>query len=261
MFATTRSLFAKRDLLYMLTWREIVIKYKQSIMGLLWAIFMPMIIVTAGVFVRAAIAFLTNKPLASADVAAVAVKAVPWAFVVASLRFATNSLISNANLVTKIYMPREIFPLSSILSQTVDFGVACVPLAIILALSGVGVSIHLLWLPVLVLTMVAVVTAFGILLSAGALFFRDVKYLVEVVLTFAIFFTPVLYDAQLVGQWQSVLMLNPIAPILEGFAAVVVRHEQPDLAWLTYSAVIGFGGVAAALVVFERLDPFFAESI
>ena len=261
MLGVLRSIGSRWDLLYMITWKEIALKYKQSVMGLLWAVLMPVAIVSAGVVVRAGMAFLTHKPLALADVAAVSVKAVPWAFVVSGIRFATNSLIANSTLVTKIYMPREIFPLASVMSQLVDFGVACVPLAILLAIAGVGASVQLLWVPLLVVVLLVQVAGLGIILSAGSLFFRDVKYLVEVVLTFAIFFTPVLYDADLFGRWRTLLLINPVAPLLEGMAAAVVRHQTPDLPWVGYSTVVAVLGCVVALRLFRRLEPYFAESI
>ena len=108
-----RELAQYRDLLYMLTWRDIRIKYKQSIMGFMWAIFMPLLIVSAGVLVRYAFSRLSGVPLAWKDIAEVSVKAVPWAFFVSSIRFSTLSLIANTNLVTKIYFPRELFPLAA----------------------------------------------------------------------------------------------------------------------------------------------------
>jgi ABC-type polysaccharide/polyol phosphate export permease len=261
MLSAIRSIGSRWDLMYMITWKEIALKYKQSVMGLLWAVLMPIAIVSAGVVVRAGMAFLTHKPLALADVAAVSVKAVPWAFVVSGIRFATSSLIANSTLVTKIYMPREIFPLASVLAQFVDFGVACVPLAILLAFAGVGASVQLLWVLPLVVILVVLVSGLGIILSAGSLFFRDVKYLVEVVLTFAIFFTPVLFDVDLFGRWRTVLLLNPVAPLLEGMAAAVVRHQAPELAWVGYSAAVAVVGCLVALRLFRRLEPYFAESI
>src|SRR5689334_990971 len=106
MFQYTRELSRFRDLLYMLVWRDISIKYKQSVMGLLWAVLMPLLIVCAGALVRYAFSEVSHQPLAGTDIAAVSVKAIPWAFFVASVRFSTLSLISNTNLVTKIYFPR-----------------------------------------------------------------------------------------------------------------------------------------------------------
>src|SRR5437867_7805429 len=238
MSTSLAELAARRDLLYMITWRGIRIKYKQSVMGMLWAILMPAVIVAAGVVVRYGFSLMAGTSLAPADVASVSVRAVPWAFFVSSVRFATTSLIANTNLVTKIYLPREIFPVAAMLSQLVDFGVASLVLLVVLTALGVGVSVQLLWVPVIVVILVVLTTGLGILLSAASLFFRDVKYLVEVVLTFAIFFTPVFYDAEMFGRWEGLLMLNPVAPLLEGFSNVIVKHASPPLAWLGYSAVV-----------------------
>lgn len=256
-----RGLFARRDLLYMLTWREIRIKYKQSVMGMLWAVLMPAVIVLASVVVRYGFSLFSGRPLELADVASVSVRAVPWAFFVASIRFGTNSLVANNTLVTKIYFPREILPIAAVLSQLVDFAIAAVVMTVVLALLHVGVSAQLVWVPLLILVLVTFTMGLSLLLSAGSLFFRDVKYLVEVVLTFAIFFTPVFYEARMFGHWESVLMLNPLAPILEGFADAIVRHVAPPLPWLAYSTGISLFTLLAALYVFQRLEPYFAESI
>src|SRR6185437_15659677 len=109
MIAWLQDLYRRRDLLYMITWREIVIRYKQSVMGFLWAILMPLLIVGAGIVVRAAFAYVAGTKLVMSDLADVSVRAVPWAFFVAATRFATNSLIGNVNLVQKIYMPGRFF--------------------------------------------------------------------------------------------------------------------------------------------------------
>ncbi len=256
-----REVFDRRDLLYILTWREIALKYKQSVMGLLWAVLMPIVVIGAGVIVRYAIASTSGTPLAKADIAAVAVKAAPWAFFVAALRFGTNSLIASANLLTKIYLPRLIFPMAAVLSQLFDFVVASGAILILLALLGVGVSFQLLWLPVLLGLLFLLAVSCAILLSAGSLFFRDVKYIVEIILTFAIFFTPVLYEASMMGKWQPLILLNPVAPILEGLTTTVIKHGAPSLPWLLYSGVWACGLLLIALTMFRRLEPYFAESV
>jgi len=163
--------------------------------------------------------------------------------------------------VTKIYFPREILPMAAMLSQLMDFAVATLVLVVVLAVLHVGVSMQLLWLPVLVAILVLLTTGLAILLAGASLFFRDVKYLVEVILTFAIFFTPVFYDASMFGRWKTLLMLNPIAPLLEGFANVIVRHAPPPLPWLGYSAVVSMVLFFGSLTVFQRLEPYFAESV
>jgi ABC-type polysaccharide/polyol phosphate export permease len=114
---------------------------------------------------------------------------------------------------------------------------------------------------VLILLLVLFTSGLSILCAAANLFFRDVKYLVEVVLTFAIFFTPVLYDAAIAGQWRSLLMLNPIAPLLEGLNASVVLGQQPDLPWVGYSTVMAFLVAWVGVSLFRSLEPRFAESV
>lgn len=255
------EIVARRDLLVMLVWREIKVKYKQSVMGFLWAILMPALIVTAGVIVKYAFASLSGKPLQVTDVISVAVRSVPWAFFVSSIRFSSTSLVSNANLVTKIYMPRVIFPIAAVLSQLIDLGIATVVLAVFLVFTGAHVSVQMLWLPLLLAMLVLLVTGVAIFLSAAALFLRDVKYIVEVIMTFAIFFTPVLYDVSMLGQWAHILLLNPVAPLLEGISAAVLGRPMPYGGWVLYSAAISVIGFVAALAFFKRTEPYFAESV
>ncbi len=250
-----------RDLLTMITWREIRLKYKQSVMGFLWAILMPMLITLAGVAVRLAYAKASNTPVQLAQVATVAVKALPWAFFIAALRFSTVSLTANSNLVTKIYFPREIFPVSAILSQLFDFAIAVVCVVGVLFVAQVGISIHLLWVPLLILLLVLFVTGLGLFLSAANLFFRDVKYLVEVFATFGIFVTPVFYEASMLGEWKWAVLLNPVAVILEALNDCVVLNQAPEGVWLTYCAAVSLALFGGASIAFKRLEPKFAECI
>ena len=255
------ELYRRRDLLYLLTWRDIKLKYKQTVMGFLWAILMPLVIVSAGLVVRFAFARLSGAALKLDDLVLVTVKAAPWAFFVSGIRFASTSLIANANLVTKIYMPREIFPIAATLSQLVDFAVASTVVIVLLAVVGVPLRLQLLWIAPLVLLLVLLATALGVFLSAATLFFRDVKYIVEVILTFAIFFTPVFYEVGLFGRWSAALLLNPVAPLLEGLGAAATGRAMPAPAWLAYSAVVSVGGFLASLAFFKKVEPYFAESV
>ena len=256
-----RDLLRNRELLYMITWREIRIRYKQSVMGLLWAVLMPIIITSAGVVVRLAASRVSGQPITWADIAGIAVKALPWAFFVSALRFGTTSLTANSSLVTKIKFPRLIFPVSSVLTSLFDMAIALPVILILLPFAGVRPTLELLWAPVLLLIIVVFTAGLCIVFSAANLFFRDVKYLVEVVLTFAIFFTPVLYDVSVVGKWRSILMLNPVAPLLEGLNSSVVLGRQPDLPWVAYSAGVAILLFWGGVVFFRRLEPRFAESV
>jgi lipopolysaccharide transport system permease protein len=261
MLQSLKELLDRRDLLYIIAWREIKVKYKQSVMGMLWAVLMPGIIIGAGLVVRYAFAMASGKSIELLDLNSVAVKAAPWAFFVSALRFGTNSLVANVNLVTKIYLPRMVFPLAAVFSQLFDFLVASAVVAVFLLISGTGVSVHLLWLPFLVGVLIILAAALAIIFSAASLFFRDVRYIVEVFLTFAIFFTPVFYDSSLFGNWAPLLLTNPVSPLLEGISATVILHQSPSLPWLFYSVVLTGALFALALVMFKKLEPYFAESI
>ena len=261
MKAELRELYKYRELLYMLAYRDIKVRYKQSVMGFLWAVLMPILIVMAGIVVRYAYTLASGKPLERADIVSVAVKSLPWAFLVSSIRFGCNSLIGNQNLVTKIYFPKEIFPMAAVMASLFDFFVASGALVILLVVIRTGWSAYLLWTPVLLLTMVVLATGIGMIVSAASLFFRDVKYIVEVLLTFGIFFTPVFYDVRMFGDKGKWLLLNPVAPILDGLSACIARQQSPQLPWLAYSfgfaTLVLFGGY----FFFKHLEPAFAESI
>jgi lipopolysaccharide transport system permease protein len=256
-----RILYRYRELLYMFTYRDIRVRYKQSIMGLLWAILMPVLIVGAGVVVRYGYALASHKPLDVDDIASVAVKSLPWAFLVSSIRFSCNSLVSNQNLVTKVYFPREIFPIASVLASLFDLVIASVAVTIFLVAVHTGWSAQLAWVPLLLIILVMMTIGVGMIVSAASLFFRDVKYIVEVLLTFGIFFTPVLYDVKMFGARGQWLLLNPIAPILEDLSACIVRHQPPDVPWLAYSIGFALTALLAGFSFFKYLEPAFAESI
>ena len=255
------ELIQYRHLLMMLTWRDIRIRYKQSVMGFMWAIFMPLLIVAAGIIVKKGISIISGKPLELSDLASITVKALPWSFFIGTVRFSTSSLVSNRNLVTKIYFPREVFPLASVLANLFDFGIASTALIVILGFMGVGISVQILWVPVLLLFLVLFSAGLGMLMSCANLFFRDVKYIVEVILTFAIFFTPVFYEASIFGKWETLLLLNPVGAILECINTVVVLYRPPNYFWLSYAASCGIGLFLLAWNIFHRLEYSFAENI
>jgi lipopolysaccharide transport system permease protein len=256
-----RELYKYRGLLYMIAYRDIRVRYKQSIMGFMWAILMPILIVLSGVVVRYAYALASHAPLKTEDIASVAVKSLPWAFLISSIRFACLSLINNKELVTKIYFPKEIFPVAAVMASLFDLFVASGALMILLLVMHTGWGPYLIWTPVLLLTMVLLATGIGMIVSATSLFFRDVKFIVEVLLTFGIFFTPVFYDVSMFGNKGKWLLLNPAGPILEGFSACIARHQSPDLPWFAYSFGFSLVALLGGYVFFKHLEPAFAESI
>lgn len=256
-----KELIQYRELLFALTYQNIRIRYKQSVMGFLWALFMPIVIVISGIIVKKAMAVMVGKPLELSDIASVSIRALPWAFFIGSLRFAVNSLTGNINLVQKIYFPREMLPLSYILAQLLDFLISCIVLSIILIFLKIGVSLYILWLPLLILFLILFTAGLGLILSCGNLFFRDVKYIVDIMLTFGIFFTPVFFDASTFGKWKIFMLLNPIGAILENINTIVVLHKPPDFFWLAYAGFWATFGFLISWYIFHKSETTFAENI
>ncbi len=256
-----KELYNYRELLYMLAQRDIKVRYKQSMMGVLWAILMPVLIVASGIVVRYGYTLATHNPLDMSDIASVAVKSLPWAFIVTSIRFACNSLVTNQNVVTKIYFPKEIFPMAAVLASLFDLVIASGAVLLFLFVLKVGWSAQIVWVPFLLITLVIMTVGIGMILSAASLFFRDVKYVVEVFLTFGIFFTPVFYDIHMLGGKGKWLLLNPFAPILEGLSECIVWHRPPNLIWTAYSAGLALTFALTGFMFFKHLEPAFAESI
>ena len=273
------EVYGARELLYQLALRDVSIRYKQAVMGFGWAVLIPLLVVFSGVIVRYAMATLSGQALGVADIAGVATKSVPWSFFVGAIGFATGSLVSNMNLVTKVAFPRAVLPISAIAAQAFDSAIALAALSVCLIASGtVRYGLALLWAPFLILLLLAFTLACGLLLSCANLFFRDVKYLVQVFLTFGIFVTPVLFESTFLGPVGSrIMMVNPLAPILEGLRLSITQGAnllepitavvggQPVVVWsplyLAWGIAASFVGLTLAAVLFQRLQYAFAESI
>ncbi len=274
-----RDFWTYRELLYQITLRDIRIRYKQAVMGFGWALFMPALIVLAGLLIKLAMANVAGRPLQPSDIASLTIKALPWSFFVGAIGFAAASLLANIALVTKVYLPREVFPVAAILAQAFDTSISTLVVAVALPFLGVHWSWALLWAPVLAVLLIVFTIAVGLFLSCANLFFRDVKYIVQVLLTFGIFFTPVLFDASMIGPPGSTLvMLNPLSPFLEGLRLAVVQghnllepltavmgNGKTVLVWtpwyLGYAFLCSVGGLVGSALMFHRLEFTFAEYI
>lgn len=274
----TTEVWDHRDLLEQLALRDIKLRYKQAAMGFMWAVFMPCLIVLSGLIIRYAMARIAGQTLVRADIANIAVKGLGWAFFVGALGFATASLVGNSSLVTKIYFPREVLPLSSVAAQSFDTAIGLVTLAVLLPFLGVTLNVSLLWVPALLALLVLFTTAASLFLSCANLFYRDVKYIVQIVLMFGIFFTPVFFEPSMLGaRGAHLAMLNPMTGILEGLRISIVAgqtlthpittmvHGVETPVWepweLVYSTVWAIGGLLGATAMFRRLQPLFAEFI
>lgn len=248
-----------RELLLTMTRRDLLLRYKQTIMGFGWAILMPFtyMIVFSVIFTRV-VPLETEVPYPIFAYAGL----LPWNFFSSSLRFAVGTLVANRTLVTKVYFPREILPFSVILVSFVDFAVGAILLAALMVYYKVAISTAILFLPVVLLVQVLFTAGVTLVLSMGNLFYRDVKYLIEIVITLWMFATSVVYPVDRVGGTLGTLLaLNPMTPIIDAYRAVVLYGRLPEAGSFAYAAAVSVVLLAVAWVAFHRTEPRFAESI
>lgn len=265
-----------KGLIYQLTLRDIRVRYKQAVMGFAWAILSPLLIVAAGVVVRVALLHMAGKEFELSAATAIVVKGLAWGFFSAAIGFATTSLSLNGSLITKIYFPRETLPLSVVLAAAFDSAIGSTAMALLLPFLGWVPTWAVLWLPLLVVTLFVFTLAVSLFVSCANLFFRDVRYITQLLVTFGIFFSPVYYEPSVLGaRWVIPQMLNPLAPILEGLRLSVVdghnllqpiiRAVDGAVIWtplyLGYSLLWAFGGLAISALIFHRSQYRFAEYV
>lgn len=251
--------FEYRELLARMVNRDLLLRYKQAVMGFGWAVFMPLLntAVFSVIFMRVA-PIDTGMPYPLFAYCGL----LAWNFSASSLRFAVMSLTSNASLVTKIYFPREIFPFTAVLVSLVDLAVGSLVLIGLMIYYSTGVSPTLWLLPIVLLVHVSFNAGCALLVSMANLFYRDVKYLFEIVVAIWMFATAVLYPVRLVGgRLEQLMLLNPMTPIIEAYRDVILRGENPlNVAFMGAAAasVLVFGG---GWLIFHRAEFRFAESI
>jgi ABC-type polysaccharide/polyol phosphate export permease len=254
-----RELVASRELLYELTTRDLKIRYKQTILGTAWALFTPLVMMFIFTQIFARVAKVDTSPIPYSIF--VYCGLLPWQFFSTSLKSSVDSLTRNRLLVTKIYMPREVFPISQVLSAFADFLVASVVLAALMAWHGIAPASTAWFLPIIVLVQTALTIGLALLLSMGNLFYRDVKYLFEVGLLLWMFATSVIYPIDIVGPWAWMLHLNPMTPIIDAYRSVLLTGQLPDVLGFTYASVVAVLLFVVGMAWFHESEYQFAENI
>ena len=247
-----------RELLVQMTVRDLLLRYKQTIMGFGWAVFMPL--VNTAVF---SVIFTRVAPLKTSVPYPVFAYCGLWAwnFLASALRFSVTSLTANSNLVSKVYFPREIFPFSSVIVCLVDFAVGSVVLVALMIWYRVPIGLSLLWLPAVLAVHLTFTAGVALVISMANLFYRDVKYLFEVVITVWMFATSVVYPVDRIGgTLGAVLRLNPMTPIIDSYRATILLGVAPPRA-LAFATAVSLVILFAGWILFHRLEFEFAESI
>ena len=252
-----REQWEYRELLYQMTVRDLLVRYKQAVMGFGWAVFMPILntVLFSVIFTR-----VTRLDTSVPYPVFAYTGLLFWNCFASSLRFGVTSLSGNATLVTKIYFPREIFPFSAILVCLVDLAVGITILIAMMVYYQIRPGPALLFVPVLLLIQILFTAGIGLMIAMANLFLRDVKYFFEMVLTIWMFATSVVYPIDLVGgTLGAVLKLNPMTPVIDGYRATILRGELPAFGPLALAAALALVTVLVGWLVFHRAEYQFAE--
>jgi lipopolysaccharide transport system permease protein len=254
-----REAYLYRELLGFLVWRDIKIRYRQTLLGGLWAILQPLIamVIFTFVFNRMAGVHSDGPPYPLFAFAGLA----PWTFFATAVNQSSNSLISNQQLVSKVYFPRIFIPLGAAGALLLDLILSLFLLLGLMAHYRWPLTWNILWLPVFILTAILAACGLGLILSALNVSFRDIKYAVPFMIQMGIFVTPVIYPASyLPSKWRNVLALNPMTGVVMGFRHALLGSP---ITWSIAETSIAMSVVLfiVGLLVFRRLEARFADVI
>jgi lipopolysaccharide transport system permease protein len=255
-----KDLWEYRELLYFLVWRDIKVRYKQTALGAAWALLQPLLtmLVFTVFFGRLAKIPSDGVPYPVFSYTGL----LPWQLFAFALTESSTSLVTNKNLLTKVYFPRLIVPMASVFAGLVDFALAFVLLLGLMVIYHVTPSMAIAWLPVFLLLTVATALSVGLWLSALNVKFRDVRYLIPFLTQFWMFATPVAYPSSLVPEpWREWYGLNPMAGVVEGFRwALLGKAGNPGLlVWVSIAAVLLL--LIGGLYYFRRTEATFADIV
>lgn len=253
-------LWQYRELVAFLAWRDVVVRYKQSLLGVAWAVIQPVItmLVFTVIFGRFAKLPSEGVPYALFTYSAL----LPWQlFSTATTRSAT-SLLSSSSLLTKVYFPRLVLPVGATLAMLVDFAMSLIVFFVLMALLGVWPGWPLLFLPLFIVLAVITSLAFGIWLAALNVRYRDIAYVTPFLVQLSLYLSPVAYSAQLIpsGPWRYAYALNPLAGLIEGFRWSLLGGRPPDFMLAVSVAVVSLL-LVSGVFYFRRTEKTFADVI
>lgn len=255
-----RELWQYRELLYFLTWRDVKVRYKQTVLGAAWAIIQPlfMMVVFSLFFGRLAKVPSDGIPYPVFTFCAL----LPWQLFAHALTESSNSLVGNQNLITKVYFPRLVIPIAAVLGGVVDFLIGFVILVLLMLYYGIVPGLAVVTLPGFLLLALMTALAAGLWLSALNAQYRDVRYTINFLVQFWLFATPVVYPSSLIPEkWRPLYGLNPMAGVVEGFRWALLGKSQPPglMLWVSVTVVVLL--LLGGLYYFRRMEQQFADVV
>ena len=255
-----QELWEQRELLTFFVWRDIKVRYKQTVLGAAWAIIQPFftMIVFSLFFGRLAQIPSDGIPYPVFSYAAL----VPWTFFANGINQSANSLVSSANLIKKVYFPRLFVPFASVLAGAVDFALAFVVLLGMMVYFGLTPTSNVIWLPLFFLLAFLTSVGVGLWLAALNVQYRDVRYTIPFLIQFWLFATPIAYPSSLLeGVWRIVYGINPMVGVVEGFRWALLGTDTAPSAIILVSALVAIIFFISGLFYFRRMEKTFADVV
>jgi lipopolysaccharide transport system permease protein len=255
-----RELWDYRDLLLFLAWRDVTIRYKQTALGAAWAVVQPVLTMVIFTVFFGNMAGVPSEgvPYPLFSFAAL----LPWQYFSTTLGNAANSLVNNSNLLSKVYFPRLLIPVTSLLPPAVDFAIAFVVLLGLMVFYRVAPTWNVLWLPAFMALAVVTALGAGLWFAAMNVKYRDVRYIVPVLVQFGLFVSPVAYPSSLVPeQWRVLYALNPMAGVIEGFRWALLGTDTAPGPLIAISSVAAVILLVTGFLYFRHAEKTFADVI
>jgi lipopolysaccharide transport system permease protein len=255
-----RDLWTYHELLYFLTWRDVKVRYKQTMLGVLWAVLQPLCMMLLFSLFFGKLVGVQSDDIPYPLFAYAGL--LPWTFFSTAATTSGNSIVNSANLITKVYFPRLIVPTAAVGAALVDFAITFVVLGALMVYYGFGPSLNILMLPVLVVMLTGLALGFGILTSALNVKYRDIRFALPFMIQLWFFASPIIYPTSVVPErWRWVLALNPMTGIIEGFRSALFGQKPFDWQAIAFSAFITVALMIYAAITFKRMEKTFADIV
>jgi lipopolysaccharide transport system permease protein len=255
-----KELWEYRELLYFLVWRDVKVRYKQTVLGAAWAIIQPFFTMVVFSIFFGHLAKIPSDGIPYPIFAYCGL--LPWQLFAHAMTESGNSLVSNQSLITKVYFPRLVIPLSAVLAGLVDFAVAFMVLLAMMAYYGMAPTMAVVSLPLFILLAIATALAVGLWLSALNVQYRDVRYTIPFLTQFWLFATPIAYPSSLVPEgWRVLYGLNPMAGVVEGFRWALLGTKNAPGPMLAVSVAVVVALLVGGLYYFRRMEKTFADVV
>ena len=256
---TIKELFQYREFLHTNVKKDIRGKYKASFLGVLWSFINPLLQVLVYAIVFPYIMRVQTDNYLVFLICGI----IPWTWFLTSLTQGTTTITNNSNLIKKVFFPREILPISTVTSGAVNFAISCIIIAIFAIIGKIGLSWHLVFLPLIMLLQYIIQLAFVFLLSAFNVYVKDVEYMVGFVLNLLFYATPILYNADMFSgsKFGIIFKINPMAHIVNFYRSIFYAHEIPNMVYMGILFAISIVLLFVCYFIFKKLEKGFAEEV